>query len=424
MIPMKNYLFQTPEDICVQLKKMTHPVTIRTTDIANFWHYLESATLPVITKSTTTENREVTFLWRSEKALQGVYLRLNHVTDKKDVKKGLMTHIPSTDIWMLTLVLPASYRGSYSFIEIPTDMTQKDIFQLGSRFSPLPGKSDPFNKTAEINIRGFGESVLSLDMAPEQKEWDDTSHKCTGILSTLHSFVAGYQRRIRLYFPLNPTSVPLGLLVLPDAETWFDRIDITRALDMAITTGRITPMAIMGIDNINESDRMNILGGNKELIFDIAENLIPQLYRDYPDIVWAGRSNTVLAGQSLGGVTALMAAIYASTTFGTIISHSPSMWWNPDQGSPILFTENNTSWVSEQILSAPPKDVNIRLGVGSLEGTTVSHVQRLHHSLIAAGLESNLTVYTGGHDYAWWRGAIIDELANYNCRKVSNNNSV
>ncbi|HHU9823180.1 TPA: enterochelin esterase domain-containing protein, partial [Escherichia coli] len=27
MIPMKNYLFQTPEDICVQLKKMTHPVT-------------------------------------------------------------------------------------------------------------------------------------------------------------------------------------------------------------------------------------------------------------------------------------------------------------------------------------------------------------------------------------------------------------
>ncbi|HBE4860583.1 TPA: DUF3327 domain-containing protein, partial [Escherichia coli] len=138
MIPMKNYLFQTPEDICVQLKKMTHPVTIRTTDIANFWHYLESATLPVITKSTTTENREVTFLWRSEKALQGVYLRLNRVTDKKDVKKGLMTHIPSTDIWMLTLVLPASYRGSYSFIEIPTDMTQKDIFQLGSRFSPLP----------------------------------------------------------------------------------------------------------------------------------------------------------------------------------------------------------------------------------------------------------------------------------------------
>lgn len=50
MIPMKNYLFQTPEDICVQLKKMTHPVTIRTTDIANFWHYLESWICPYISR--------------------------------------------------------------------------------------------------------------------------------------------------------------------------------------------------------------------------------------------------------------------------------------------------------------------------------------------------------------------------------------
>lgn len=54
------------------------------------------------------------------------------------------------------------YRNSHRY-------DTKDIFQLGSRFSPLPGKSDPFNKTAEINIRGFGESVLSLDMAPEQR---------------------------------------------------------------------------------------------------------------------------------------------------------------------------------------------------------------------------------------------------------------
>ncbi|MDX7500830.1 hypothetical protein SJ359_26830, partial [Raoultella ornithinolytica] len=37
-------------------------------------------------------------------------------------------------------------------------------------------------------------------------------------------------------------------------------------------------------------------------------------------------------------------------------------------------------------------------------------VQQLHQSLLAAGLKSALSVYTGGHDYAWWRGAIIDGL--------------
>jgi enterochelin esterase-like enzyme len=409
---MRNHPSRSLDDICTESRICAQLSTNPSMDITHFWREVESAALPLMTKSSSnTENREVTFLWRSEEVLQGVYLRLNRVTDKRDVKKGLMTHIPSTNIWTLTLELPASYRGSYSFIEIPPEMPQEDISQLGGRFSPLPGQPDPFNKTSEINIRGFGESVLSLDLAPGQTEWDDTSHTCSGVLSTSYSFVAGHQRQIRLYFPGYPTSVPLGLLVLPDAETWFDRIGITRAIDIAITTGRIAPMAILGIDNINESDRVNILGGNKELILDIAGNLIPRLYKDYPDIVWAGRSNTILAGQSLGGVTALMTALYAPDIFGTVISHSPSMWWSPDRNTPLMFTENDTSWVSKQVLSALPKDVNIQMGVGSLEGATVPHVQQLHQSLLASGLKSKLSVYTGGHDYAWWRGAIIDGLS-------------
>lgn len=408
---MRNLFPGNPDDICAESRIRAQLSTSLPIDITHFWHEVESAAFPLMTKSSSnTENREVTFLWRSEEALQGVYLRLNRVTDKIDVKKGLMTHIPLTDIWTLTLELPASYRGSYSFIEIPPGMTSEEISQLGGRFSPLPGQSDPFNKTSEINIRGFEESVLSLDLAPEQREWDDTSHTCSGVVSTPYSFVAGHQRQVRFYLPGNPASEPLGLLVLPDAETWFGRIDIIRAIDIAVSTGRIAPMAILGIDNINESDRANILGGNKALILDIAGNLIPQIYKDYPDIVWAGRSNTILAGQSLGGVTALMAALYAPDIFGTVISHSPSMWWSPDRNTPVMFTENDTSWVSKQVLSALPKDVNIRLGIGSLEGATVPHVQQLHQSLLAAGLKSALSVYTGGHDYAWWRGAIIDGL--------------
>jgi len=409
---MKNIAPGGLDDICAKSRISALLSICPPIDVIHFWHEVECAAFPLMTRSSNTDNREVTFLWRSEKVLQGVYLRLNRVTDKKDVQKGLMTHIPSTDIWTLTLELPAAYRGSYSFIEIPPEMTSEEISQLGGRFSPLPGQPDPFNKTSEINTRGFGESVLSLDLAPEQTEWDDTTHICSGVLSTSYSFVAGHQRQIRFYLPENLTSEPLGLLVLPDAETWFDRIGITRAIDIAVTTGRIAPMAILGIDNIDESDRANILGGNKSLIIDIAENLIPQLYVDHPDIVWAGRSSTILAGQSLGGVTALMAALYASGIFGMVISHSPSMWWNPDKNTPVLFTENDTSWVSKQVLNALPNDVDIRLGIGSLEGATVPHVQHLHQSLLAAGWKSELSVYTGGHDYAWWRGAIIDELTN------------
>ncbi|EGL5440822.1 esterase family protein [Salmonella enterica] len=207
------------------------------------------------------------------------------------------------------------------------------------------------------------------------------------------------------------STIPLGLLVLPDAEIWFDRIGITRAIDIAINTGRIAPLAVLGIDNINESDRVKILGGHKEFIIDISRTLLPSIHQENPDIIWAGRSKTILAGQSLGGVTALMAALCVPDTFGTIISHSPSMWWSPERNTPTMFTENDNSWVSEMLLSNNPKDVHIQLAVGSLEGATVYHVNHLHQSLLNSGVSSELSVYTGGHDYAWWRGAIIDGLA-------------
>lgn len=381
-------------------------------DITQFWRDVEAACFPMISEiSNETDQCEVTFLWRCEKEVQGVYVRLNRITDKKDVAKGMMTHIPSTDIWVLTLPLPAAWRGSYSFIEIPADLSSAGIAQLGGRFSPLAGQPDPFNNASVINLRGYGESVLSLARAPEQKEWHEKSPVCSGTFTTSYSFVAGQNRRVRLYLPQEPLSTPLGLLVLPDAEKWFDCIRIAGALDVAINTGRIPPMAILGIDNVNEADRMKILGGNRELISDIAGKLIPQLREDHPDIIWAGRSHTVLAGQSLGGVTALMAALYASEIFGTVISHSPSMWWSPHRNTPVMFSEKDPSWVSEQVLSRPPKTVRIQVCVGSLEGATVQHVQQLHKHLLTAEVHSELSIYCGGHDYAWWRGAIFDGLA-------------
>lgn len=103
--------------------------------------------------------------------LQGVYLRLNRVTDKEHVAKGMMTALPATDIWTLTLRLPASYCGSYSLVEIPGTPAET-IAQSGGRFATLVGHVDPLNKTPGINVRGSTqESVLALDKAPAQSEW-------------------------------------------------------------------------------------------------------------------------------------------------------------------------------------------------------------------------------------------------------------
>ncbi|WP_447336760.1 catecholate siderophore esterase IroD [Klebsiella variicola] len=380
-------------------------------NVSDFWRDAESLNGPLVMPVEGAEDeREVTFLWRAWHSLQGVYLRLNRVTDKEHVAKGMMTPLPETDIWTLTLRLPASYCGSYSLIEIPLGTPAKRIAQAGGRFAALPGHADPLNKTPRISVRGSSqESVLTLDKAPAQPEWSGGSP--TGQLLTSSRIIAGQSRRVQLYMPDVDVLQPLGLVVLPDGETWFDHLGVCAAIDVAINNGRIVPVAIMGIDNIDEHERNAILGGRSELITDIARHLLPTIRAEQPQRQWADRSRIVLAGQSLGGVSALIAARHAPETFGLALSHSPSMWWTPEGACrPNLFRETDTSWVSEHLLSAPPQNVRIRLCVGSLEGSTVLHVQQLHQRLLNAGVDSHYAIYTGGHDYAWWRGALIDGL--------------
>lgn len=381
-------------------------------DASHFWREANSLALPLVTAiNGADDEREVTFLWRAASPLQGVYVRLNRVTDKDNVAKGMMTQLPTTDIWHLTLRLPASYCGSYTMVEIPPETPGETVLQLGSRFASLVGKADPLNSAPGINVRGNAqESVLALDHAPAQEEWSGC-RAYAGQLFTSEHRLAGQRRRVRLYLPDVPVVQPLGLLVLTDGEIWFDHLGVSAAIDAAIRSGRIAPVAVLGIDNINARERIAILGGRRELVLDIAERLLPALRAKYPERRWADRTQTVLAGQSLGGVTALMAARHAPESFGLVLSHSPSMWWTPDNcNRPDHFSAEERSWVSEHVLSAPSPAVRMHLCVGSLEGSTVPQVKQLHEKLRAAGVESHYSVYTGGHDYAWWRGALIDGL--------------
>lgn len=381
-------------------------------DASHFWREANSLALPLVTAiNSADDEREVTFLWRAASPLRGVYVRLNRVTDKDNVAKGMMTQLPTTDIWHLTLRLPASYCGSYTMVEIPPETPGETVLQLGSRFASLVGKADPLNSAPGINVRGNAqESVLALDHAPAQEEWSGC-RAYAGQLFTSEHRLAGQRRRVRLYLPDVPVVQPLGLLVLTDGEIWFDHLGVSAAIDAAIRSGRIAPVAVLGIDNINARERIAILGGRRELVLDIAERLLPALRAKYPERRWADRTQTVLAGQSLGGVTALMAARHAPESFGLVLSHSPSMWWTPDNcNRPDHFSAEERSWVSEHVLSAPSPAVRMHLCVGSLEGSTVPQVKQLHEKLRAAGVESHYSVYTGGHDYAWWRGALIDGL--------------
>ena len=130
--------------------------------------------------------------------------------------------------------------------------------------------------------------MLTLDKAPALSEWNGGFH--TGQLLTSMRIIAGKSRQVRLYIPDVDISQPLGLVVLPDGETWFDHLGVCAAIDAAINNGRIVPVAVLGIDNINEHERTEILGGRSKLIKDIAGHLLPMIRAEQPFAHSAGRA--------------------------------------------------------------------------------------------------------------------------------------
>lgn len=62
----------------------------RQVDASHFWREVNSLALPLVTAiNGADDEREVTFLWRAASPLRGVYVRLNRVTDKDNVAKGM-----------------------------------------------------------------------------------------------------------------------------------------------------------------------------------------------------------------------------------------------------------------------------------------------------------------------------------------------
>ncbi|WP_411900946.1 alpha/beta hydrolase-fold protein, partial [Salmonella enterica] len=87
--------------------------------------------------------------------------------------------------------------------------------------------------------------------------------------------------------------------------------------------GGSAPGAGLGACNDNARERVEIRGGRRELVLDIAERRLPTLRAKDPERRWADRTQTVLAGQSLGGLTALSAARHAPAHSARVLLHPP-----------------------------------------------------------------------------------------------------
>ncbi|GGM15640.1 hypothetical protein GCM10010129_69830 [Streptomyces fumigatiscleroticus] len=350
------------------------------------------------------DHRAVTFLWRGTPATRAVEVLPNKLGDPRAPEGNLMEHVPGTDVWHWTLRLRHDWRGTY---EIHVD--EGDVPGAGSpaywRALRTRRRTDPFN-CRTLPGRWDGEPVpyAELPAAPRAVDFALRPGAARGTV-TEHR-VPGPQgagdRRVWLYEPPGAPPEPDGLpvLVLLDGEHWQPRLGLSRLLDNLIADGRIPPLAAVLPEAVDEATRWSELSCRPAYVAHLADELLPWAATRLP--LTGDPARTVIAGQSLGGLTAAYAAVSAPHRFGNALVQSGSFWWpaGPD-----------AEWLTRALAAAPRLPVRFRLSFGEQEWVALPAARRLRDTLAELGYhDSSYREFNGGHDYLCWRTELADGL--------------
>ncbi|WP_433854301.1 enterochelin esterase [Streptomyces kronopolitis] len=375
-------------------------------DVEGFWADVRRRGTPLVLPDPegSAEHAAVRYLWRGGPGTRAVQVLPNKLGDPRAPEGNLMERVPGTDIWHWAVRLRRDWRGTY------------DLF-VDEGGGPAPGgagywqwlrsqrRPDPYN-TLSLPRRWGGEPVpyAGLAGAPGGVDWEprpDVARGTVGEYEVASAHLGG-RRRVWLYRPavtqVEPAELPV--LVLLDGEHWQPRLGIAHLLDNLIADGRIPPLAVILPDSVDAATRWSELTCRPEFVAFLDEELLPWAAARLP--LTDDPARTVIAGQSLGGLTAAYAAFAAPHRFGNVLAQSGSFWWPDGPGA---------EWLTGRLAEAPRLPVRFWLSFGEQEWVALPAARRLRETLAAAGYDDAVyREFNGGHDYLCWRTELVDGL--------------
>ncbi len=398
-----------------------------------WWNQLASDGIPLIEPLPDSEEMRVTFLWRdpeggdkSSKTVQ-VFIDINGVTDHHSLTPEGLTRLNNTDVWYATFLLGSDWRGSYSFIPVtqqqlpakPIQTAQEQREWWCSLF-PL-SIADPLNALRpHRNSRGMALSAVHLPKALDQSVWQSVDrgefHEDAFLYNsprvhtlTWRSDRLGRSRTVWLWLPEQIPDSPLPLVILLDGRNWARNMPIFPVLEAETTAGKLPTAAWLLVDAIDDAIRSEELPCHADFWLALQDELLPQLSA-YAEVT-NDPSQTVVAGQSYGGLSALYAGLFWPERFGCVLTQSGSFWW-PNLRLISDFAQrekHEPGWLVQQVpLRRTPTPLRIFQEAGKREADIHFVNQQMYQALCNAGHEVNYRVYHGGHDGLCWRGGVID----------------
>ncbi len=358
---------------------------------------LADAPLPLV-EETGDGHCLVTFCWQDRSGdAEGVLLFANRLTDETCLEDTLLEPLAGTDWWHATFRMESDWRASYAFLVHRRGQSAPWLSadQVQIRQVLDQGVCDPQNPAWCENRAGVRQSVVELPDAPPQPWTQPRAGASTGSV-TGHRLTG--ERRVWCYQPAGVDSAtPLPLLLVLDGEVWVQPShSLPVLLDNLIADGVLGPVRAVLLDSGGRDRRWQELGTEGGGVADLVEGLVPWARQRFA--VASGPANVAVAGQSLGGLTALRAGLLRSDVVGGVISHSASLW------------QDDLLGLVDPALCAGRPLPRIHLAHGRQEWVLTGPHQRLAECAQAAGLDLKVSQHNGGHDYAWWRGGVAEGL--------------
>lgn len=189
------------------------------------------------------------------------------------------------------------------------------------------------------------------------------------------------------------------VVVVLDGEVWLERQSLPTTVDNLIADGEIPPTVLVFVDSGGRDRRWAALDSGGPHDTWVVDVLLPWVRGRYP--VSSAVADVVVAGQSLGGLSALRLLIEHPEVIGAALAQSASLWLD-DLVAPLKRSaERSDTGVGR---------ARAYVEVGAQEWVLREPNRRLAERLRAAGVAVDFEEYDGGHDYACWRVGIASGL--------------
>ncbi|HXI26328.1 MAG TPA: alpha/beta hydrolase-fold protein [Pyrinomonadaceae bacterium] len=359
--------------------------------IKQFWEEVQGKTPLVEPLPGDDQLRRVTFLWRGGAEASEVTLDGNFPPDSQDAP---LMRLANTDVWFLTLRLPATARFTYGF-------NRSGKKQSVDPLNPLKFRSSSFVELPAAPLQSW------ITVQPDVPKGTLSQEK-------LRSENLKEERSVSIYTPpgYDPKNGSYGLLVLFDGQDYRGPMPIPTILDNLVAAKKIRPLVAILVDNLNEESRDRDLECYPPFVDFLAKELVPWARQRYR--FSAEPERTIVGGVSLGGLTAAYCALRYPEVFGNVLSQSGAFSYFPNWDDQEESDTSPFGWLIQQFVTTRKLSIRFYLEAGLFENdcpeALLTQNRRMRDVLEAKGYSVVYSEFAGGHEFLSWRGSVADGL--------------